>query len=171
MNTGIPSTNIPSTEASDLHKYWMSDQTSVCIIQLNIYNPQLNLFLNLLVIANNTPLNRVAVGYPVLRNFKTTVYGLEDNLGATVKVLDFYALIYCGLYICFMFVEVMYKEQNINTEYLKSGECLLNLFIIAAQLFCYYNARHISDTDTQINWLLDYTENKYLDYSAKVIQF
>ena len=42
----------------------------------------------------------------------------------------------------------MYKETSINTTYLKSGECILNLLIVTTEFLFYFNARSISDTDT-----------------------
>ncbi len=91
-----------------------------------------------------------------------------------VKTLDTFSIVFSLFLFIYMFIQTVYKENSINTEYLSSPESFLNLLIITFTVNAVVNARYISDTDTSYQTVLKdntiYTTG-YYDFSSKIKQY
>lgn len=139
-----------------------------------------------MLVSQVTPLFRITQDPAQLRNFKTTIYGSENvdedyltdpevpktvtPLFRQAKTLDLMSIVFTVFLLIFMFIQIVYKENNINTEYLFSAESTVNLLIVTFVTLAYINARSISDTDTSVQHVLQrpgYTDG-YYDFGDKI---
>ena len=137
------------------------------ILQFNIFNPQHNQFINGIIIVQISPLQRITINTPMLQNFKTTIYSIDNSGWASssdpltsggtlneiyshLRKMDMASVVFCMFLLIHSLIQILYKNSTINIEYATSPEMVLNLLIIYSNLYSYYNSRSISDTDTTI---------------------